>query len=191
MYFHRKIHSYISQLTYFCVINLIYCIFAINLVLIFFSVLSIAMGVGIMIETDIKQQLISAAIGTDSTIVVGSVPTSPGDIIVIGSSEGVLTALENATLSSQNVMVQKAVSLPNMPDVRQTLSIIVINADYTAAHDKIWDVYNELIGQESGFKVCYGRQMYFVPIQSPYFYKTDAGKTYFIFNVNVNATREP
>ena len=143
-----------------------------------------------MIETDVKQQLISAEIGTESTIVVGSVPTTPGNIIVLGSSEGVLTALENSTLSSQNVMVQKSVSLPNMPDVRQSLSIIVINADYEAAHDKIWDVYNELIGADSGCKVCNGRQMYFVPIQSPYLYKTDASKTYFVLNVNVNATRE-
>lgn len=143
-----------------------------------------------MIETDVKQQLISAGIGTDLTIVVGSVPATPGDIIVIGSSSGVLTALENSTLASQNVMVQKSVSLPNMPDVRQTLSIIAINADYTTAHDKIWDVYNELIGAESGYKVCNNRQMYFVPIQSPYLYKTDASKTYFVLNVNVNATRE-
>lgn len=143
-----------------------------------------------MIETDIKQQLISDNIGTDSTIVVGSIPTTPGDVIVIGSSEGVLTALENSTLSSQNVMVQKSVSLPNMPDVRQTLAITVINESYTAAHDKIWDVYNDLISEDSGYKSCNGRQMYFVPVQSPYFYKTDNGKTYFIFNLNVNATRE-
>ena len=143
-----------------------------------------------MIETDIKQQLITAGIGTSSDIIVGSVPTSPGNIIVIGSSQGVLTALENATLASQDVMVQKAVSLPNMPDVRQTLSIIAINADYATAHDKIWDVYNELIGQDSGFKICNTRQMYFVPIQSPYLLKTDASKTYFVLNVNVNATRE-
>lgn len=143
-----------------------------------------------MIETDIKQQLISDNIGTDSTIVVGGIPTTPGDIIVIGSSEGVLTALENSTLSSQNVMVQKSVSLPNMPDVRQTLAITVINEDYTTAHDKIWAVYNDLISEDSGYKSCNGRQMYFVPVQSPYFYKTDNGKTYFIFNLNVNATRE-
>lgn len=143
-----------------------------------------------MLETDIKQQLITAGIGTNTDIIVGNVPTTPGDIIVIGSSEGVLTALENSTLSSQNVMVQKSVSLPNMPDVRQTLAIIAINEDYTTAHDKIWDVYNELIGQDSGYKVCNNRQMYFVPVQSPYLYKADAGKTYFIFNVNVNATRE-
>lgn len=143
-----------------------------------------------MIETDIKQQLISAGIGTTSDIIVGSIPTSPGDMIVIGSTQGVLTALENSTLSSQNVMVQKSVSLPNVPDVRQALSIVAINEDYTSAHDKIWDVYNELIGQESGYKVCNGRQMYFVPVQSPYLYKTDNNKIYFILNVNVNATRE-
>lgn len=143
-----------------------------------------------MIETDIKQQLITAGIGTSSSIVVGSIPTTPDDIIVIGSSQGVLTALENSTLSSQNVMVQKAVSLPNVPDVRQTLSIVSINEDYETSHDKIWDVYNELIGTESGYKVCNNRQMYFVPIQSPYLYKTDSSKTYFILNVNVNATRE-
>lgn len=143
-----------------------------------------------MIENDIKQQLITAGIGTDSTIVVGTVPTTPGNIIVIGSAAGVLTALENSTLASQDVMVQKAVSLPNMPDVRQTLSIISINTDYTTAHDVIWDAYNELVSQTSGYKVCNSRQMYFVPIQSPYFYKTDSGKTYFIFNVNVNSTRE-
>lgn len=143
-----------------------------------------------MIETDIKQQLITDGIGTDSTIVVGSVPASPGNILVIGSSEGVLTALENSTLSSQNVMIQKSVTLPNMPDVRQTLSIISINDDYTDAHDTIWDVYNDLISEETGYKLCNSRQMYFVPIQSPYFYKTDNNKTYFMFSVNVNSTRE-
>lgn len=144
-----------------------------------------------MLETDIKQQLITAEIGTDSTIVVGSVPSTPGNIIVIGSTQGVLTALESSTLASQSVMVQKSVSLPNMPDAKQALSIIAINENYTAAHDIIWDVYNELIGQDSGYKVCYGREMYFVPVQSPYLLKTDAGKTYFILNLNVNATREP
>lgn len=144
-----------------------------------------------MIEADIKTQLINDGIGTSSSIVVGNIPSSPDDIIVIGSSEGVLTALENSTLSSQNVMVQKAVSLPNMPDVRQTLSVVSINEDYTSAHDKLWAVYNDLIGQESGYKVCNNRQMYFVPVQSPYFLKTDSNnKNYFILNVNVNATRE-
>lgn len=143
-----------------------------------------------MIENDIKQQLITAGIGTDSTIVVGNVPTNPGDIIVIGSSEGVLAALENSTLSSQNVMIQKSVSLPNMPDVRQTLVITSINEDYVTAHDKIWDIYNDLISEDSGYKVCNGRQMYFTPIQSPYLFKADNGKTYFILNINVNATRE-
>ncbi len=143
-----------------------------------------------MIETDIKQQLIIEGVEVDANIVIGTIPASPGNIIVIGSSEGVLTALENSTLASKNVMVQKSVSLPNMPDVRQTLAIVAINDSYTDAHDKIWDVYNELIGQDSGYKVCNNRQMYFVPIQSPYSMKTENGKSYFLFNVNVNATRE-
>lgn len=143
-----------------------------------------------MLEQDIKQQLITAGIGADADIIVGSIPTTPGDIIVIGSSEGVLTVLENSTLSSQNLMIQKSVSLPNMPDVRQTLAIIAINENYVTAHDKIWDVYNELISEKSGYKVCNGRQMYFVPIQSPYFYKTEGSKTFFILNVTVNTTRE-
>lgn len=143
-----------------------------------------------MLENDIKQQLITDGIGTDPTIVVGTVPASPGNIIVIGSTAGVLTALENSTLSSQNVMVQKSVSLPNMPDARQTLSIIAINDSYTTAHDTIWDIYNDLVSSTSGYKVCNNRQMYFVPVQSPYYYKTDSGKTYFILNLNVNTTRE-
>lgn len=144
-----------------------------------------------MIETDIKAQLVTDRIETDTNITIGAIPATPGNIVVIASSEGVLTALEGSTLSSQNVMVQKSVSLPNMPDVRQTLMITTINDTYTAAHDKIWDVYNDLIGQESGYKVCNGRQMYFVPIQSPYLSKTENNKTYFTLNVNVNATREP
>lgn len=143
-----------------------------------------------MIETDIKQQLITSGIDIEANIVVGSVTSNPSNIIVIGSNEGVLTALENATLASKNIMIQKSVSLSNMPDARQTLAITVINDSYTAAHDKIWDVYNELIGQNSGYKVCNGRQMYFVPIQSPYLLKTENSKTYFVLNVNVNATRE-
>lgn len=143
-----------------------------------------------MIENDIKQQLITAGVEIDANIIIGSIPASPGNIIVIGSNEGVLTALENSTLASKNILVQKSVSLPNMPDVRQTLAITAINADYTSSHDKIWDVYNELIGQESGYKVCNGRQMYFVPIQSPYLWKTENSKTYFVMNVNINATRE-
>jgi len=143
-----------------------------------------------MIETDIKSQLITASIEIDANIIIGSIPTTPGNIIVIGSNEGVLTALENSTLGSKNILVQKSVSLPNMPDVRQTLVITTINDNYTAAHDKIWDVYNELIGQQSGYKVCNGRQMYFVPIQSPYLWKTENNKTYFVMNLNVNATRE-
>jgi len=143
-----------------------------------------------MIETDIKQQLITDGIGTTSTIVVGDIPAIPGNIIVIGSSEGVLTALENSTLSSKDLMVQKSVSLPNMPDVRQSLSIVSINDTYTDAHDVIWDVYNDLISEDSGYKLCNSRQMYFVPVQSPYFYKTEDSKTYFMFSVNVNSTRE-
>jgi hypothetical protein len=143
-----------------------------------------------MIETHIKAQLITDGIDVDANIVVGSIPTTPGNIIVIGSNEGVLTALENSTLASKNIMIQKSVSLPNMPDVRQTLAITVINDTYTAAHDKIWAVYNDLIGTTGGYKVCNGRQMYFVPIQSPYLLKTDSSKTYFVLNVNVNATRE-
>lgn len=75
-----------------------------------------------MIETDIKQQLITAGIDIDANIIIGSIPASPGNIIVIGSNEGVLTALENSTLASKNILVQKSVSLPNMPDVRQTLT---------------------------------------------------------------------
>lgn len=144
-----------------------------------------------MIETDIKQQLLADGIGTDPTIIVGSIPSSPGNILVIGSSVGVLTALENSTFSSQDVMIQKSVSLPNMPDVRQTLSLIAINDSYTAAHDLIWDVYNDLISTNTGYKVCNNRQMYFVPVQSPYFYKIDSNnKTYFMFSVNVNSIRE-
>lgn len=143
-----------------------------------------------MLEADIKQQLITAGIGTDSTIVVGSVPANPENIVVIGSTQGVLTALENSMLSSKSVTVQKSISLPNMPDVRQTLSIIVINDTYATAHDLIWDIYNELIGTDSGYKVCNGREMYFVPVQSPYLLKTDGSKTYFILNITVNAARE-
>jgi len=151
-----------------------------------------------MLEEDIRQQFITAEIGIKSeietdtdNIILGTVPTNPGNVIVIGSSEGVLTALENSTLSSQSIMVQKAVSLPNMPDVRQTLSIIAINTNYTAVHEKIWRIYNELIGENSGYKVCNGRQMYFVPIQPPYLYKTDAnGKIFFILNVTVNSAKE-
>lgn len=143
-----------------------------------------------MIENDIQQQLITDGIGSSSTIVVGSVPTTPGNIIVIGSTAGVLTALENSSFASQNVMVQKSVSIPNVPDTRETLSIIVINDDYTTAHTQIWSVYNDLVGQTSGYKVCNGRQMYFVPVQPPYLFKTDSSKTYFILNLNVNATIE-
>lgn len=143
-----------------------------------------------MIETDIKQQLITSGVDIEANIVVGSVTSNPSNIIVIGSNEGVLTALESSAFSSKNIMIRKSVSLPNMPDVRQTLAITVINDSYTAAHDKIWDVYNELIGQESGYKVCNGRQMYFVPVQSPYLLKTENSKTYFVLNINVNATRE-
>lgn len=62
-----------------------------------------------MLEADIKQQLITAEIGTDSTIVVGSVPANPENIIVIGSTQGVLTALENSMLSSKSVTVQKSI----------------------------------------------------------------------------------
>ena len=144
-----------------------------------------------MLEIDIKTQLVNAGIEAEADdIIVGSVPTTLGNIIVIGSSEGVLTALENSTLSSQNLMVQKSVSLPNMPDARQTLSFITINTDYETAHNKIWAVYNELISETSGYKSCNGRQMYFVPIQTPYFYKTENDKTFFIFNATVNTTRE-
>jgi len=143
-----------------------------------------------MLENDIKQQLITAGIEIDANIILGAVPATPGNIIVIGSGEGVLTALENSTLASKNILVQKSVSLPNMPDVRQTLMITAINDSYTAAHDKIWDVYNDLIGTASGYKTCNSRQMYFVPIQSPYFLKDEGGKSYFVIIVNVNATRE-
>lgn len=144
-----------------------------------------------MLETDIKAQLMTAGIETDTNnYIIGSIPDTPGNVIVIGSSEGVLTALENSALSSQNLMVQKSVSLPNMPDIRQTLSIVAINTVYSTAYEKIWRIYKELIGEDSGYKVCNGRQMYFVPIQTPYLYKTDSGKTFFIFHVTVNTTKE-
>lgn len=141
-----------------------------------------------MIETDIQQQLNNNE-GITATISIGSIPANPTADLYIGSAAGVLTALENSALTSQNVMIQKSVNLPNVPDSRQTISIVAINSNYTTAHDLIWNVYNHLIGQTSGYKICNGRQMYFVPIQSPYLYKTDSNnKNYFILNVNVNAT---
>ncbi|MDD3149487.1 MAG: hypothetical protein PHV68_01520 [Candidatus Gastranaerophilales bacterium] len=53
-----------------------------------------------MIENDIKQQLITAGIDIDANIVFGEVPASPDNVIVIITSNSILTSALNSLTSN-------------------------------------------------------------------------------------------
>ena len=144
-----------------------------------------------MIETDIKAQLITDSVEIDANIILGAIPASPGNILVIAPTEGVLTALENSAFSGKSVLITKQTyEYQDMPDRRHSLTITAINTTYATAHDKIWKTYQKLVTDGNGYKVCNSTQMYFVAVQTPYFLKEDGGKFYFVLNLNVNAPKE-
>ncbi len=136
-----------------------------------------------MIENDIKQQLISAGIGTDADTLLGPIPSTPDNVIVITTTDSILT-------SSLNSLTSQALIPPGISDIQQTTTITVRNTDYSAGQNKIWDIYNELVGTESGYKVCNGRKMFIMAAQPPHYSTTDEGKSIFVFNFVVNTSRD-
>jgi len=136
-----------------------------------------------MIENDIKQQLITAGIDVDANIALGAVPSTPDNVIVITTGDSILT-------SSLNTLTNQALIPPGISDIQQTVTITVRNTDYTNGQGKIWDIYNELVGAESGYKVCNSRQMFIIAAQPPHYSTTDSGKSIFVFNFVVNTSRD-
>lgn len=136
-----------------------------------------------MIENDIKQQLITAGIDIDANIVLGAVPSTPDNVIVITTSDSVLT-------SSLNTLTNQALIPPGISDIQQTVTITVRNTSYANGQGKIWDVYNELVGQESGYKLCNNRKMFIMAAQPPHYSTTDTNRSIFVFNFVVNTSRD-
>jgi hypothetical protein len=137
-----------------------------------------------MIENDIEQELITAGIGTSGTIFLGAMPSSPDDAIVITTSDSILT-------SSLNTMTNQALIPPGISDIQQTVTITVRNTDYATGQGTSWAVYNDLVGDQSGFKVCNGRQMFIIAAQPPCYSTTDtSSRILFTFNFVANTSRD-
>lgn len=138
-----------------------------------------------MIENDIKQQLITAGIDIDANIILGAMPaTTPDNAIVITTADSILT-------SSLNTLANQALIPPGISDIQQTITITVRNTNYDNGQGKIWDVYNELVGQESGYKVCNSRKMFIMAAQPPHYSSTDGNnRIVFVFNFVVNTSRD-
>jgi len=138
-----------------------------------------------MIENDIKQQLITAGIDVDANIILGALPaTTPDNVIVITTADSILT-------SSLNTLTNQALIPPGISDIQQTVSITVRNTNYANGQGKIWDVYNELVGQESGYKLCNNRKMFIMAAQPPHYSSTDgSSRVIFVFNFVVNTSRD-
>ena len=136
-----------------------------------------------MIENDIKQQLITAGIDIDANIALGAMPSTPDNVIVITTGDSILT-------SSLNTLTNQALIPPGISDIQQTVAITVRNTDYTNGQGKIWDVYNELVGAESGYKACNSRQMFIIAAQPPHYSTTDTNRPVFVFNFVVNTSRD-
>lgn len=136
-----------------------------------------------MIENDIKQQLITAGVDVDANIALGAIPSSPDNVIVITTSNSILT-------SALNSLTSQALIPPGISDIQQTVTITVRNTDYSNGQAKIWDVYNELVGAESGYKLCNNRKMFIQAAQPPHYSSTDSGKTLFTFNFVANTSRD-
>jgi len=136
-----------------------------------------------MIEQDIKSQLITDGIDIDANIALGAMPASPDNVIVITTADSVLT-------SSLNTLTNQALIPPGIADIQQTVTITVRNTSYSNGQGKIWDVYNDLIGQESGYKSCNGRQMFIIAAQPPHYSTTDTNRPIFVFNFVINTSRD-
>lgn len=136
-----------------------------------------------MIENDIKQQLITAGIDVDANIVFGTMPTTPDNAIVIATSDSILT-------NRENTLTNIAAIPAGISDIQQTITITVRNTNYASGQGKSWDVYNELVGQENGFKVCNNRQMFIMAAQPPHYLKDENGKSHFTFNFVANTSRD-
>jgi len=137
-----------------------------------------------MIENDIQQQLITDGIDIAANIVCGNIPATPDDLIVITTSDSILT-------SSLNTLANTALIPPGISDIQQTITITVRNTVYATGQDKIWKVYNDLVGNQSGFKTCNNRQMFLIAAQPPYYSSTDSNnRSIFVFNVVVNTSRD-
>lgn len=137
-----------------------------------------------MIEDDIKQQLVAVGIETSGNIALGAMPTTPVDIIVITTADSVLT-------SALNSLTKQALIPPGISDIQQTVTITVRNSDYTNGQGKVWDVYNELVGGESGYKLVNNRKMFIQAVQPPHYSSTDADShTLFTFNFVANTSRD-
>jgi hypothetical protein len=136
-----------------------------------------------MIEQDIKTQLITDGIDIDANIALGAMPTTPDNVIVITTANSIMT-------SALNTLANQALIPPGISDIQQTVTITVRNTDYATGQGKIWNVYNDLVGAESGYKVCNNRQMFIIAAQPPNYSTTDTGRSVFVFNFVANTSRD-
>lgn len=137
-----------------------------------------------MIENDIKQQLVTAGIETSGNVALGATPATPANVIVITTADSVLT-------SALNSITKQALIPPGISDIQQTITITVRNSDYASGQSKVWDVYNELVGNESGYKLVNNRKMFIQAVQPPHYASTDANNsTLFTFNFVANTSRD-
>lgn len=135
-----------------------------------------------MIENDIKQQLITEGIQT--SIVLGAIPTTPTDVIVITTADSVLT-------SALNSLTKQALIPPGISDIQQTVTVTVRNSNYDNGQEDAWSVYNKLVGNESGYKLVNNRKMFIQAVQPPHYASTDeSSNTLFTFNFVTNTSRD-
>jgi Bacteriophage minor capsid protein len=137
-----------------------------------------------MIENDIEQQLITDGIDVSGNIFLGAIPSTPDNVIVITTSNSIMT-------SSLNTLPTQALIPPGISDIQQTVTITVRNTDYATGQGKTWEVYNDLVGDQSGFKVCNDRQMFIMASEPPCYSTTDDdSRILFTFNFVANTSRD-
>ncbi len=129
-----------------------------------------------MIEQDLQAHLIAQLATLDnSNCVLGAIPTTPDNVVVISGSASPLTDAEQ-TISSK-VSIPKGIN-----DVKIAISIVARNTSYSDASVLIWDIFNELGGEYGGFKKCNSKDMFFSHVETPHFSHEDSGKNYFKFS---------
>lgn len=132
-----------------------------------------------MIEQDIQTHLIAQLASLDaSNCLLGAIPATPDNVAVISGSSSPLTDAEQ-TISGK-------VSIPKgIKDVKVAISITVRNTDYSNGSTMIWDIFNELGGENGGYKSCNSKDMFFSHVEAPHFSYEDSGKNYFQFSTVV------
>lgn len=132
-----------------------------------------------MIEQDIQTYLIAQLASLDSSnCLLGAIPSTPDNVTVISGTASPLTDAEQ-TISGK-VSIPKGIN-----DVKVTVSITVRNTYYANGSALIWGIFNELGGENGGFKNCNNKDMFFSHVETPHFSREDSGKNYFNFTTVV------